>query len=77
MRGLEALGFTVLEGYGLTETSPVVTFNPINKQKPGSTGKPLPSAEIKIHKPCGRKCIRFDEGRRDCNQWPDGDEGLL
>ena len=51
MKGLEELGFTVLEGYGLTETSPVVTFNPINKQKPGSTGKPLPSAEIKIIRP--------------------------
>jgi long-chain acyl-CoA synthetase len=48
MKDLEALGFTVLEGYGLTETSPVVTFNPINKRKPGSAGKPLPSAEIKI-----------------------------
>ncbi|RJQ42147.1 MAG: hypothetical protein C4550_00495 [Nitrospiraceae bacterium] len=51
MAGLEALGFTVLEGYGLTETSPVVTFNPISKRKPGSAGKPLPSAEIKIINP--------------------------
>ncbi len=48
MTDLEALGFTVLEGYGLTETSPVVTFNPIRKRKPGSAGKPLPSVEIKI-----------------------------
>ncbi|MDI6744975.1 MAG: AMP-binding protein [Thermodesulfovibrionales bacterium] len=51
MEGLEALGFTVLEGYGITETSPVVTFNPIDKRKAGSAGKPLPSAEIKIIKP--------------------------
>ena len=51
MKDLEAIGFTVLEGYGLTETSPVVTFNPINKRKPGSAGKPLPSAEIKIINP--------------------------
>ena len=49
MKDLEALGFTVLEGYGLTETSPVVTFNsPHVKRKPGSIGKPLPAAEIKI-----------------------------
>ncbi|MGE5237384.1 MAG: AMP-binding protein [Chloroflexota bacterium] len=49
MENLEALGFTVLEGYGLTETSPVVTFNPLKKRKPGSAGMPLPDAEIQIH----------------------------
>src|SRR4030043_2374972 len=48
MKDLEALGFTVLEGYGLTETSPVVTFNPLTKRKAGSAGKPLPSVMIKI-----------------------------
>ena len=53
MEDLEALGFTVLEGYGLTETSPVVTFNPIDKRKPGSAGKPLPSVEIMIANPSG------------------------
>jgi long-chain acyl-CoA synthetase len=55
MKDLEALGLTVLEGYGLTETSPVVTFNPIEKRKPGSVGKTLPSAEIKIINPEDQK----------------------
>ncbi len=48
MKDLEALGFTVLEGYGLTETAPVVAFNPKERRKPGSAGKPLSNAEIKI-----------------------------
>lgn len=51
MRDLEALGFTVVEGYGLTETSPVVTFNPPQKRKPGSVGLPLPGVELKILDP--------------------------
>lgn len=44
-------GFTVLEGYGLTETSPVVTFNTIYEFKLGSVGKPLHNVEIKIWEP--------------------------
>jgi long-chain acyl-CoA synthetase len=42
------LGFTVIEGYGLTETSPIDTFNPIAKQKAGSIGIPVPDVEVKI-----------------------------
>jgi long-chain acyl-CoA synthetase len=49
MESLEALGFTVLEGYGLTETSPVVTFNPMQTRKPGSVGKPFEGVDIRIH----------------------------
>lgn len=48
MSDLEALGFTLLEGYGLTETAPVITFNPLEKRKAGSAGKRLPGVEIKI-----------------------------
>ena len=62
MEDLEALGFTVLEGYGLTETSPVVTFNPVSCRKPGSAGKPLPSVEIRIIDPSdtgeGEICVK-------------------
>jgi long-chain acyl-CoA synthetase len=45
------LGFTIIEGYGLTETSPVCTFNPLKKQKPGSIGIPIPDVEVRIVKP--------------------------
>jgi long-chain acyl-CoA synthetase len=43
-----SLGFTVLEGYGLTETSPVLCVNTMEKQVAGSAGLPLPGVEVKI-----------------------------
>ncbi len=45
---LEVLGFNVLEGYGLTETSPISAFNTFSNQRIGSVGKPLEDVEIKI-----------------------------
>ncbi|MBU2528246.1 AMP-binding protein [bacterium] len=39
---------SILEGYGLTEAAPVVTFNPPELRKPGYIGKALPGIEIKI-----------------------------
>ncbi len=50
-RYLNKIGFTILEGYGLTETSPVVTFNPLKKQKIGSVGRVIPDVELKINNP--------------------------
>ncbi|MBN1237119.1 MAG: AMP-binding protein [Gammaproteobacteria bacterium] len=45
---LEALGWTVLTGYGLTETSPVLTFNSRSHRRLGSEGRALPGVELRI-----------------------------
>lgn len=42
------LGVDVLQGYGLSETSPALTFNRIGRNRFGSVGVPVPGVEIRI-----------------------------
>ncbi len=44
----EAAGITIIEGYGLTESSPVISANRLENYKYGTVGRPLPSVEVKI-----------------------------
>ena len=66
LRGFEAaFNCVILEGYGLSETSPVASFNhPDRPRKPGSIGTPIEGVEIKL----------VDE---DGNEVPDGEVGEI
>ncbi len=44
----ERMGFVIVQGYGLTECSPVLSCNTPEEQKQGSVGRPLPGVTIKV-----------------------------
>ena len=44
----EAVGITIIEGYGLTETSPVLSANRLDDYKFGTVGKPIAGVDIRI-----------------------------
>ncbi|HTM57430.1 MAG TPA: AMP-binding protein, partial [Candidatus Udaeobacter sp.] len=49
--GFIDLGWAVLEGYGLTECSPVVAADSPHRPRPGAIGRPIAGVEVRIHEP--------------------------
>ncbi len=58
----KVFGVHILEGYGLTETSPVVTINPPKGRKHGSVGRAIPGVRIRILDEQGRELRHGEEG---------------
>ena len=51
IRNFDALGITILNGYGITECSPLISANRNKYQKPGSVGTPILACRVKIDNP--------------------------
>jgi len=57
-------GVTLLEGYGATETSPVISVNSHEFNRPGSTGKVIPNVSVRIeHLETGVECKTGEVGK--------------
>ncbi len=52
---IDSLGILVYEGYGLTETSPIVTANFPGHRKLGSVGRPIPGVTVEIDESVGEE----------------------
>ena len=61
-RRFNQLGIDFVQGYGLTETSPMLTLNPMDRYKEASVGKIIPGVEMRILDPdesgVGEVCVR-------------------
>lgn len=66
---LEKTGITISEGYGLSETSPVLTYQIGGKERMGSIGIPIPSTEIEIMDDEG-KAVPMGEAGELCARGP-------
>ncbi len=54
LKNYEVLGITIIQGYGLTESSPILSACDLKHNRIGSAGRALPGVEVKIFDPDGR-----------------------
>ncbi|MGK9476069.1 AMP-dependent synthetase/ligase [Melioribacter sp. OK-6-Me] len=55
-KGLREFGFNFIQGYGLTETSPILALNQLDNFKDDAAGLPLPHVELMINEPDENGC---------------------
>ncbi len=65
----EITGTALVEGYGLTEASPIVCINPLTNPKPGTVGLPVSSTEVAIRDDSG-KDVAVGEAGEVCVRGP-------
>ncbi len=75
-RWKEVTGNTMAQGWGLTETSPIVTANPIGLPFNGSVGLPVSSTDVSIRDDAGAETAR-QRRRRDLRIRTAGNARLL
>ena len=64
---MDSIGIPVCEGYGLTETSPVIAMNVLGRRKAGSVGHVLNGVQVWIVDPDGKPLERDKEGEICCS----------
>ena len=64
MKGFDDLGIQIINGYGITECSPIVALNRVDAVKYGTVGNPIPEVQVKIVNPDendeGEICVKGD-----------------